>query len=495
MRQPRANAAEGALALVVALADELEREKISYCHWKSNAAIDRSESGDNDLDLLIARRDAQAFFAAAARQGFVSARPPRSRDVPSVHDLYAVDPVSHKVVHLHAHLQMVVGDDMTKNYRLPIEDAYLQSVGFERLLPLPAVDFEYVVFVLRMTIKYAPLDSRLSRRHRLSEAETAELAFLRARMTADTVAHIVSTHLPEVGVALFAQCERVIDRPGAVRSRARAAWRLQRALSAHARRPALADTALKLARRAHWIGFGRKRKGRYKKRPVSGGLMIAVVGGDGSGKSTLVRGLSESLRAKFVVSTIHLGKPSKGLVTRSARQILGLGRRVGLFRNVYAGSHETAAQPTRFPGYAWLGWNTAVARDRRRAYRRARRAVARGDLVLCDRFPLAELRSADGSRTAPLAIDNWPRRARVLARYERRLYAGIRPAELAFVLRVDPRTAVSRRPEQDEQFVQRRNAEIWVRDWDSSPSFVVLDASAPAASVLRQALDVIWRTL
>ena len=49
---------------------KLEAEKIDYCHWKSNAAIDRSASGDNDLDLLVSRSDAQQFTELLDQLGY-----------------------------------------------------------------------------------------------------------------------------------------------------------------------------------------------------------------------------------------------------------------------------------------------------------------------------------------------------------------------------------------------------------------------------------------
>ncbi len=47
-----------ALNLIFDLCQALAEEGISYCHWKSNNALDRSASGDNDLDLLVSRTDA-----------------------------------------------------------------------------------------------------------------------------------------------------------------------------------------------------------------------------------------------------------------------------------------------------------------------------------------------------------------------------------------------------------------------------------------------------
>ena len=45
------------LPLVQELCNVLRTENIDYCHWKSNNMLERSASGDNDLDLLISRAD------------------------------------------------------------------------------------------------------------------------------------------------------------------------------------------------------------------------------------------------------------------------------------------------------------------------------------------------------------------------------------------------------------------------------------------------------
>jgi hypothetical protein len=47
--------------LVQELCKLMELEGITYCHWKSNNALDRSASGINDLDLLVSRADTDQF--------------------------------------------------------------------------------------------------------------------------------------------------------------------------------------------------------------------------------------------------------------------------------------------------------------------------------------------------------------------------------------------------------------------------------------------------
>jgi hypothetical protein len=55
------------LNLVRTLCEGLNSEGIEYCHWKSNARLHRSATGDNDLDLLIGRADGQRFAGIMCR--------------------------------------------------------------------------------------------------------------------------------------------------------------------------------------------------------------------------------------------------------------------------------------------------------------------------------------------------------------------------------------------------------------------------------------------
>ncbi|MDP9300112.1 MAG: nucleotidyltransferase family protein, partial [Actinomycetota bacterium] len=135
------------------LCEGLAVEGVRYCHWKSNEALDRSASGKNDLDLLVSRFDVQPFAQILRRLGFKDAGPPAQKAFPGVFHSYGLDEASGRFVHVHAQYHLVIGDDMTKNYRLPIEEAYLDSAEQGPVFKVPAPEFEFVVFVIRMVLK------------------------------------------------------------------------------------------------------------------------------------------------------------------------------------------------------------------------------------------------------------------------------------------------------------------------------------------------------
>ena len=127
-----------ALNLVRKFCEALADENINYCHWKSNNALDRSASGENDLDLLIGRADVSRFTEILARFGFKQAEASAAKQMPGVLDYFGYDEeAAERLIHVHAHYQLILGHDRTKNYRLPIEKPYLESAVYDELFKVP----------------------------------------------------------------------------------------------------------------------------------------------------------------------------------------------------------------------------------------------------------------------------------------------------------------------------------------------------------------------
>lgn len=480
------------LDLVGRLVDALDKTTVTWCHWKSNEAIARSASGDNDLDLLVARSDAGQFASVLTGLGFRIARPGPDRQLPGIIDYYALDEPSGRVVHVHAHYQLVLGDDMTKNIRLPIERAYLRSCTRDGLFPLPSAEFEYTVFVLRMVLKHSTLDGQLDRKSRLTGSERRELAYLRERIDTSAIGRLVDSWMPFIGSRLFTACARAAAEELGNAPRAVVAARLTVALRSHARRHEIVDVGLRVWRR-RW----RRHRGRLpwlpsKRRLDHGGLIIALVGGDGSGKSTAVDGLTAHLGQTFDVHRLHMGKPEWSRLSRSLKRPMRRLRRYGLFSNVSAPAwHDFNG---RFPGLGFVVWHTLTARDRALTYRRARRAAAGGAVVVCDRFPTPHIQLMDGPRTGRLPGIGRRPVARWFAARERHYYDHILPPDVFIVLRVPPDVAAERRAGQDTDVVRRRVGEVFDVDWADTDA-VVVDATQPIERVHAQIMTAVWSAL
>jgi thymidylate kinase len=486
-----ARAPGAVLPLIEQLAERLAGAGVRYCHWKSNEAMDRSLRGDNDLDLLVAAEDAGRFLAILHELGFRIARTAPDRDVPGIVDLLGLDESTATVVHAQAHFRLAIGDDMTKNIHLPIEHAYLATCRTDHVLPVPSPAFEYLVFLLRMGIKHCPLPGQVGLQGRLTPSERRELHHLEGRADPAEVERLRAVHLPLVPAALLARCREAIAPRSGRWQRARVGRELLRTLAPYARRPPVVDVSLRLWRRP-WRRLQARSPGSdTRRRAGSGGVFVAVVGGDGSGKSSTVAALAETVGEMLVTRTGHLGKPPRSLPTRLGRRLLrprGGAPSPGLARPPWD------PPATTFPGHGYLVWHVLNARDRAREHRRLRQAARRGAVVICDRVPLPTIGLMDAPRTADVpGLERRPL-ARALVRAEARYYRTITAPDVTIVLRVPPATAVARRPEQDARYVHHRAAEVAAADW-TGPGIVVLDASRPLGDVLRDARRTVWRVL
>ena len=225
---------------------------------------------------------------------------------------------------------------------------------------------------------------------------------------------------------------------------------------------------------------------------ASGGTIIALVGGDGAGKSTSIAELRDWLSREFDIKTTHLGRPARSLTTNVVRALLKAGRAL-------------CAPLGQWPGFAKfmkknlaaseLWWHVCTGRDRYRLYVKTRRFASDGGIVICDRFPLEQVKLMDGPQNERITNANKRNRlVRYLVRLEKKWYRSIVSPELLIVLKLDPEIAVRRKPEEVPSFVRERSDEIWRLDWSDSEACVI-DASQPRANVMSQLKSLVWSSL
>ena len=349
-----------------------------------------------------------------------------------------------------------------------------------------------------MALKHFTWDAIISLQGRLPASARRELAYLEERADRARMHALLQAHLPYLDAELFERCLQSL-RPGCPAwTRVRVGQELLRRLRAHARRPQAVDTFLKLWRRGMVVLRRVTLRRSPRKRMANGGAIVAVVGGDGSGKSTAVRELRAWLSRDFATIQLHLGKPPMSLATLAVTAAFKVSGWLGPLR-VRPGKSPAKAgpdgSPAAFPGYLWLLRRVLVARDRWRTYIKARRFATNGGIAICDRYPVPHVQLMDGPQAArAVAGRRVNRLAKWLIQAEEGYYRQIMTPELLIVLKVNPDVAVQRRGDEDAAFVRKRCQEIWELDWQHTPARVI-DAGRSRPEVVSELKAIVWSKL
>ncbi|KMQ84545.1 atp-binding protein [Lasius niger] len=214
--------------------------------------------------------------------------------------------------------------------------------------------------------------------------------------------------------------------------------------------------------------------------------MIAIIGCDGSGKSTVSEHILAWVGQYGDAATVHLGKQS-GTVQRALLQWPLVGKMLDLMIRRKANSVRVRRAADKQPGLLPALVISAFVLRRKRRFKRMLALRRRGYIVVTDRYPqLAILRAYDGPEFPPASRGS--RFVLWLARREHAMFAWMTSYRPTLVLRlnVDLDTACARKPDHRREALARKIAVTPRLTYNGAP-IVDIDTNQPLADVLVQA--------
>lgn len=221
--------------------------------------------------------------------------------------------------------------------------------------------------------------------------------------------------------------------------------------------------------------------------------LIAIIGCDGSGKSTVSEEILNWVQGYGPAVAAHLGKQS-GNIGRAIAQLPLIGSLLDKF--IARKTDSTRAQrEKKTPGLLVALIIYAFSIRRLRRFKRMMVQRHQGLIIVTDRYPQLEFPGAyDGTGLSVTAPGNWF--VRWLARRERVLYewmTSYRP-DLVIRLNVDLDTACARKPDHRRELLRDKVAITPQLTFNGAP-IVEIDSTQPLAQVLAQAKAAVAKTL
>jgi thymidylate kinase len=470
-----------AAGLLHRLAAALDAQQVPYCQWKGHWSAHRWTTGRGDIDLLVDHRSTAAFRSIAAQLGFKPAAPSGGRVILGVESYFGHDPEVDRLLHLHVHYRLVLGEYWKTTYHIPIEQPMLATAIPGIVFRVPAPTYQLLVFVLRMVLRQRgrPL---LSLKNRWLTGIQIQLASLEGCSDRAELTALLGRYLPSIDLPFFDRCLRSLQGNCGRVQRAMVPWQLHRRIRENARRPLLtglipaAIEKILPPRIARSLVDGRMRL-------TGGGTVVALVGGDGAGKSSCARELKAWLASSFPTMHAHLGNPPRSLFTL----IVG-----GAFKVENAVTRLLRRR--RGSSHLELLRHLCTARDRYHCYHKVRRFAATGGLAICERYPVPENWALAGPCITGLLPQHPTALARWLQAGELWYYRQTARPDVLLVLKLEPELAVLRKPEEPDDYVRARARLVWETDWSSTGAYVV-DASRSFPEVLGRLKTIIWSAL
>lgn len=472
---------------------------IRYGVYKNINSISDGLAGTTDLDLLVAEADAQRFRQVITELNGVSGVPWRFYDnaVAGREDWFVPDE-SGGYLHLDTSFGLRIGPKFRKRYN--------------------ALDYENVS-------DWRPLDAPGLALPRVSPEEEARIAVLRSifKLTLwtgrgwvpgnqDSTLLLRAADLIGEGVSAlkyqFGPREvtcRVRQHGGVFELEGGAIRRLRNAVRAHngaSRLAAPLDNLVHLTRRTIYSVAARLTRatpGRtVAKRTIRPtGIIIALIGPDGVGKSTQTGRLVASFQKKFRCTSVYLGSNDGSWmkIRGKLRAFLGRGRNPAASAAV---ADKLPRQRKERGKYHQLGsalWRLIIAVQRYAAIRKVVRLAGSGAIVITDRWPQnLEFGMLDGPSVPPpikmrLAFFMW--------RIERSFYRRMEQFKPTLTIHLDAdfATSFARKPGDIEEVDFERRLALMQEMRRRDPEIVIVDSRQAMEQVTRDLSQRVWLAL
>lgn len=363
------------LQVCSSLFETFKNNAVRYCHWKSNLDLEASLNGDTDLDILVSQKQLSMVEDILIGLSFIETKSPRYLTYLGIKDFIGMDYATGKIVHVHLHSLLVVGRKFLKNYRLEWEDHIFETTKIKHGIRVIDPAVELLILAIRLFLKsnfWARMHGRV-----FWKRERQEFLDLLENVGMEGACRVCAQLLGDDAVGRY----RVLLMKQSFPALTSFGKRLPFYRRAHIKENA--HYYFRYSRFAwRWLLNRKLRKPVCFKRELKRGILISIIGMDGSGKTTLIKELNNCFKKKLDIYNVYFGSgdgPSS-ILRSPLKGILNVMRK----KTPYA---QEKVRRGRLFKIARVVWAILVASEKKKSFRNADMARKRGFIVLADRFP------------------------------------------------------------------------------------------------------------
>ncbi len=421
------------------LFEALNKDAVKWCSWKSNQHLQAGLDAETDLDLLFMPQDRYRVTQIMRSCGFILFKPAKHRSYPGVADYISFETSTGRVLHIHAHFLLTLGEKNAKSFIFPWNEHILNrrelQPGIEGVYVSNPAD-ELVFLLVREAVKIRLRDKLVNQEPSQpygSKGFRSEYDELKEKVDL--------AHFGDAAAGMFEGDIRTLLLSAYTKPDAENMGRLKKAADEYGykngwKRSSPAQTTLTMfkneglnyfCRIFEKLGWQQYLIPRRRLLPRQG-IVVAFLGADGAGKSTVTKTIQADWQHKLDIPLIYMGiGEGQGHIAVSlAKLALSCGRLTKEFMKKNPESKETSEQGAAVDDKVKYRPNPllaiAGALTKKSLIRKVKRLRNKGYNVICDRWPQSQDAGINDGPLLHAALNDTNPLVRFISRWEKRQY-------------------------------------------------------------------------
>ena len=410
------------------LVNELNKNNVKYCHWKSNVNLKKSLKGYDDLDLLIDKNDYHIFNKILLKYNFKEAYN-EFLNINSIRHFYGFDSETGSILHLHVYTKIITGPSWIKSYFFDLNKVFF-NVRYEYNVALPPKEIELILFVFRIYLKYSSFFEFFSTFYQ-KKLIKEEIEYLTKNISDSKLENLLNKYFPNITFNEFTRYKNELIKRNFLNTIYNS-FKLRSQLK-HLKIHSSFDQIFKSLNHFRYRLIN-KLFFKRKKRLTNGGSFIVITGLDASGKSSMIKIIKDWLSPYFDVNDIHFGKPASSLITFPINLF------ISFYKLLFKKNQKSNSNNDK-KSLFYIVRQLCLAYDRFNLIKSNIRKSYKGEIIICDRYKSENINVMDSKRLSP---NNFTSIKKSIAKIENSLYDKLIKPDLLINLTVPVDVAVDR---------------------------------------------------